>query len=206
MATTSVVRAKVEVEAVTIAVTCNVCGQTKSAAEHGPYEFREDMFPLTFSGGWGSSYPGDMNSIRMDVCGPCLKRWVDTFAVPPEKVGVSTPTLAKHSETGEDVDVWGHMVCPHGTDPKQVHIPEDDELFGETYPEWPAPGVYRHFKGGLYQVLSREPVWMTPPHEPMVVYRSLEGDSPMFVRPLSSWNEVVGQGPGHPRFAPVIAP
>jgi len=63
----------------------------------------------------------------------------------------------------------------------------------------PVPGVYRHFKGNLYQLL------FTAMHsetlEEMVVYRALYGERGTWVRPLSMWAERVTRG-GYdgPRF------
>ena len=51
------------------------------------------------------------------------------------------------------------------------------------------PGIYRHFKGGRYQVL------FTARHsegeEDMVVYRALYGDGGLWVRPVSMWGQMV---------------
>ena len=53
----------------------------------------------------------------------------------------------------------------------------------------PKPGVYRHFKGNLYQLIC------TAIHsetlERMAVYRQLYGDRAVWVRPLSMWDEDV---------------
>ena len=61
------------------------------------------------------------------------------------------------------------------------------------------PGRYRHFKGGLYELL------FTARHsetgEPMVVYRALYGAKEIWVRPASMWNETVERdGQRLPRF------
>lgn len=50
-------------------------------------------------------------------------------------------------------------------------------------------GRYRHFKGNEYQVIAIAKHSETM--EDMVVYRGLYGDNPVFVRPVSMWNEVV---------------
>ena len=60
------------------------------------------------------------------------------------------------------------------------------------------PGVYRHFKGGIYRVLY------TAKHsetlEEMVVYQSCK-DGSYWVRPASMWNETVDRdGEVKPRF------
>lgn len=63
----------------------------------------------------------------------------------------------------------------------------------------PRPGVYRHFKGNLYQLIC------TAIHsetlERMAVYRQLYGDRAVWVRPLSMWDERVERdGYCGPRF------
>lgn len=51
------------------------------------------------------------------------------------------------------------------------------------------PGTYRHFKGGLYQVID------TATHsetlEEMVVYRALYGEQGLWVRPAAMFEETV---------------
>lgn len=49
-------------------------------------------------------------------------------------------------------------------------------------------GIYKHFKGGIYEVLCIAKNSETL--EDMVVYKSLKDDS-IWVRPLSMWNEIV---------------
>ena len=50
-------------------------------------------------------------------------------------------------------------------------------------------GLYRHFKGNLYEVLGTATHSET--REPMVVYRALYGERGVWVRPASMWNEVI---------------
>ncbi|MFT9207023.1 DUF1653 domain-containing protein [Acetobacter orientalis] len=62
-------------------------------------------------------------------------------------------------------------------------------------PEHPRPGLYRHYKGGLYTVLcvgrhSETEEWL-------VTYKS-EALGSYWVRPLAMWQEKVN---GTPRFA-----
>lgn len=62
------------------------------------------------------------------------------------------------------------------------------------------PGIYRHFKGNLYEVIG------TASHsetlEEMVVYRALYGDGGLWVRPAAMWTERVDRdGYAGPRFA-----
>ena len=61
------------------------------------------------------------------------------------------------------------------------------------------PGVYRHFKGNLYELLYVATHSETL--EEMVVYRALYGEGGVWVRPLSMWTEYVERdGYSGPRF------
>jgi len=60
------------------------------------------------------------------------------------------------------------------------------------------PGVYRHFKGGIYRVLYTAKNSETL--EDMIVYQSCR-DGSFWVRPLAMWNENVDRdGYKGPRF------
>lgn len=61
-------------------------------------------------------------------------------------------------------------------------------------------GIYRHYKGNLYQVLYV--VKHSETQEKLVVYQCLYGDYSMWVRPLSMFNETVTleDGSEKPRF------
>ena len=64
----------------------------------------------------------------------------------------------------------------------------------------PVPGIYRHYKGALYEVLST--AWHGESEEPLVVYRALYGEYGLWVRPLEMFNEsVTKEGRTQPRFA-----
>lgn len=61
-------------------------------------------------------------------------------------------------------------------------------------------GRYRHYKGGLYEVLYVATHSET--EEPMVVYRPLYGERGYWVRPLAMFTETVTvEGLEQPRFA-----
>ena len=51
------------------------------------------------------------------------------------------------------------------------------------------PGLYRHFKGGLYRVegVARHSETL----EEMVVYRALYGERGIWVRPAAMWDEQI---------------
>lgn len=64
------------------------------------------------------------------------------------------------------------------------------------------PGKYRHFKGGLYEVIGMARHSET--EEEMVVYRALRGEGGLWVRPAVMWNETVERnGMTYQRFTPV---
>ena len=50
-------------------------------------------------------------------------------------------------------------------------------------------GLYRHFKGNLYEVLGTATHSET--REPMVVYRALYGEYGLWVRPAAMWDEEI---------------
>ena len=62
------------------------------------------------------------------------------------------------------------------------------------------PGLYRHYKGGLYQVLDM--VRHSETLEPMTLYRALYGERGLWVRPAAMFLESVDiAGIRQPRFA-----
>lgn len=77
----------------------------------------------------------------------------------------------------------------------RVPTREDLRLTGEI----PTPGLYRHFKGGEYEVL--EVARHSETEELLVVYCSLDDPSTTWVRPLEMFSGVV-EGPAGslPRF------
>lgn len=65
-----------------------------------------------------------------------------------------------------------------------------------------APGLYRHFKGNYYRVLSIARHSETT--EPMVVYQALYGNGGIWVRLADMWNETVKRdGEEIRRFQPL---
>lgn len=62
-----------------------------------------------------------------------------------------------------------------------------------------SPGLYRHFKGNLYELI--DVAYHSETLEPMVVYRALYGERKLWVRPASMWSEEVERdGYKGPRF------
>jgi hypothetical protein len=53
----------------------------------------------------------------------------------------------------------------------------------------PIPGIYKHYKGNLYQVLGL--VRHSETEEWLVVYQALYGEKGFWVRPLTLWLEPV---------------
>ncbi len=51
------------------------------------------------------------------------------------------------------------------------------------------PGVYKHFKGNLYQVIGV--ARHSESEEQLVVYKTLYGDHSLWVRPLGMFTETV---------------
>lgn len=64
------------------------------------------------------------------------------------------------------------------------------------------PGLYRHFKGNLYEVIG--PATHSETEEPVVVYRALSGDLGLWVRPRDMFlGDVEVEGRSIRRFAPI---
>jgi hypothetical protein len=67
-----------------------------------------------------------------------------------------------------------------------------------------APGLYRHYKGNLYEVVDT--VRHSETLEPMTLYRALYGDHGLWVRPATMFEEqVVIDGVRQPRFAKITS-
>ena len=64
------------------------------------------------------------------------------------------------------------------------------------------PGLYRHYKGNLYEVVDT--VRHSETLEPLTLYRALYGERGLWVRPAAMFmEEVVVNGIQQPRFAKV---
>jgi hypothetical protein len=61
------------------------------------------------------------------------------------------------------------------------------------------PGRYRHYKGGMYEVVDT--VRHSETCEPMTLYRALYGENGLWVRPAAMFLETVNiDGVEQPRF------
>ena len=61
------------------------------------------------------------------------------------------------------------------------------------------PGLYRHYKGNLYEVVGT--VRHSETLEPMTLYRALYGERGLWVRPAAMFlEEIAFQGVRQPRF------
>ena len=62
-----------------------------------------------------------------------------------------------------------------------------------------SPGIYRHYKGNLYEVIAS--VRHSETREELTLYRALYGDYGLWVRPTAMFAEVVTvEGVPQPRF------
>ncbi|MDD0811907.1 DUF1653 domain-containing protein [Curvibacter sp. RS43] len=67
------------------------------------------------------------------------------------------------------------------------------------------PGHYRHYKGGVYEVIDT--VRHSETLEPMTLYRALYGSRGLWVRPAAMFLEVIDiNGQATQRFTPCPAP
>ncbi|MDF0605831.1 DUF1653 domain-containing protein [Neisseriaceae bacterium TC5R-5] len=66
------------------------------------------------------------------------------------------------------------------------------------------PGIYRHYKGALYEVIGT--ATHSESEELLVVYRALYGEFGLWTRPAGMFNEtVLHNSQSQPRFALVKA-
>ena len=192
---------KIEAEPVPTGIQCNACGRESSATEGPGEDWMWDFHHISLSGGYGDDYPWDLSTLEFVTCGTCLKKWTDTFVVPPEIASYGEqpkPLPCTHSETQE---AW--LLDTRWAYPANVEFKAPEEH--PEYPtELPASGdIYEHYKGGRYQVYGV--FWLWPSAELGIAYRALYGESKLWIRPLSMWNEMVfpdghGRGAEVPRF------
>ena len=64
------------------------------------------------------------------------------------------------------------------------------------------PGIYRHYKGNLYEVIDT--VRHSETLQPMTLYRALYGERGLWVRPAAMFHEMVHvHGKEQLRFTPI---
>jgi hypothetical protein len=175
----------VKVEPEVVALQCNVCGE--EGLKTG-MSWPEDMHVFEVAGGYADSFPSDLETLTFVVHGKCLKAWADTFKVPVDSRHSMSPRSvpATHSETGKAVifeygwlrDAEQPFVFSEVANP--YDFPGSDSL--------PPVGIYKHFKGLLYEVLDHG--WdVNAPHDAYVIYRALYGESKVWARPARMWVE-----------------
>lgn len=189
---------KPETELVPTGVQCNACGREQAVEESNIHDFMHDFHHIELGGGYGDDYPEDLSTLTFMTCGDCLKKWTDTFVVPPtySRYQEVKTVEATHSETLETWVVDTTWAYPKGTEfdiPDESHPPE-----GVKYP---TSGIYEHYKGNRYEVECSVLAGDVAAPEVFVVYQALYGESQRWIRPLTMWNEEVTVD-GHliPRF------
>jgi hypothetical protein len=86
---------------------------------------------------------------------------------------------------------------------RNENFPAADAL--PPLPPTAAPGLYRHYKGNLYEVI--ETVRHSETLEPMTLYRALYGERGLWVRPAAMFLETVEiAGVVTPRFSRLSDP
>lgn len=79
MATRKMLQTKQIIEEILVGRICNKCGQE----EQMELTTFSQIHEFHVSGGFGSYYPSDMETIQFELCGKCLKTIVDQFSIPP---------------------------------------------------------------------------------------------------------------------------
>ncbi len=190
MAVNKTYRTKTTIEEVWGSVTCNCCGKSDKVSVNGyiPSGYHRP----TFSGGYGSDFPEDLDSFEAVICDACLKSWVDTWKVDPEiKSGLYPRSKATHSETGEEYTIQSQVCWKGEEEPDWMVYETEGSLTEEDNAKMFLIGkyhVWNHYKGKPYQTLGT--VWDTEGNI-MVLYRALYGESKTYLRPMESWYEEI---------------
>ena len=178
---------------------CNCCGKEGVPEEEGGFPYGFHVWDL--EGGWGDDFPGDLERFQIVVCEDCLRTWVGSFKHPDVFVlhrvtGPVTTFKAKHSETGETLNLEDGWACPEGVDCPDEDLPDYEG-------EYPAQNsIWQHFKGQRYYTLGF--AFDARTQEPLVVYQALYGDSDIWARPIEMWDDHIERGEySGPRFTKV---
>lgn len=191
-------RAKLSVVDVQIGVSCNKCGKKCPDFEDSTGT-RQEFHGFSASGSYSSKFPYDMTLLKFHLCADCLKVFVDSFAIPAEISAPLTDFPIFRVLSSDDKSESWFSYAAVGRDEAAVRTFDGvDE--SEWDGDWPELGIYRHFKGGLYEVVAGA-YDIDHDNERVVVYRHLEGDSQLWFRPLRQWDqqidlEKVGLGVG----------
>jgi hypothetical protein len=199
-------RERTTVESQMTELICNCCGKT-AKMENGYWPNGFHVWDL--EGGFGDHFPSDCEKFQIVVCEDCLKAWVKTFKLPDVSLGswmCKKPLEATHSETEQKLLIaYGHAVVADEGD-VEVQLGKAAFIEEEEGEDEPLPAsIWQHFKGMRYQVLAT--VTLVPTRERMVVYVALYGDSEVWVRPLSMWEDHIERdGYSGPRFTQGSSP
>lgn len=71
-------------QSICTAVICNCCETKVEMLENGWNPDSNDFHDFAIGGGYGSSFPQDMEDISFTLCGSCLKKITDIFKIPPD--------------------------------------------------------------------------------------------------------------------------
>jgi hypothetical protein len=67
-----------------VAIKCHKCSKEANSFKVGGITVAEDMHEIRIEGGHGDEFPQDLDVLAFDVCGTCLRNWVNGFAVPTD--------------------------------------------------------------------------------------------------------------------------
>lgn len=210
-------RAEVEVRKYSRGATCDRCGKKAEYSwgrrKEGDLNLQEAKYvPAGFHrielhGGFSDSFPTDGMSYEIAICEECIKGFVDSFKTPPawsRSIPVFNPGIdeARHTELGNMIRINDPYAYRWNDEDTESFPAEAEELLLDQNQEEIPNGIWRHYKGGLYEVfgstilIDRE----LDKIEHLTLYRALYGDSEVFARPTSMWFDKVL--PDGTRFAP----
>lgn len=172
----------------TAAYICNMCGD-EIPIVHGSKS--SSIHEFVVSGGYDSWFPGDMETIRFDLCDRCLRSLCESFKIPPQSTLDTIPIT--HSETLETYYRQGDrpIVTKSQGDAATLPCPQAEKEMPDGVP-YTLQGIFKHFKGNFYEALDI--VWIAEEQVWGVLYRALYGDSGYWIRPWTSWNSRTESG------------
>ena len=72
-----------------VAIKCHKCSKEANSFKVGGITVAEDTHQIRIEGGHGDEFPQDMDILAFDVCGTCLRSWVNGFEVPTDTVTIN---------------------------------------------------------------------------------------------------------------------